>query len=459
MAGQDLNNKVAVSVQGVSKIFTGSFKRTSSFKSFVTDSFKGVMGKKQPGENGLIALDNVDFEVKQGENFGIIGDNGAGKSTLLRILSSITEPTSGTIHNNGQVAAILDFGTGFHPELTGRENLYMNGQLLGMKRPDIEERFEEIHAFSEIHDLIDIPVKFYSNGIYLRLAISIILHLDAEILILDEIMHVGDASFRIKSYEKIKELAGTNKTLLLASHDLGTVSQLCHRVMLLEKGKVVKIGLPGEITNSYIENIFMQKQEEELNAALAEQEPEEAEEETKESAEELAEKEIKQFVLKRGVKYEEGLSAEKALFDNDKVTIWQVKLDNKTNPGSKELKMAEELQLSISYTVKAPSDYGMSIMVKNHFDFPVFLTSTRLLGDADDHFTNLGHRNLKFTFPAPFLNKGIFLIHIFIVDGQSEVVKELDRILTFKISESEKFIDKMKFRSFPGPLVLKFEVE
>jgi lipopolysaccharide transport system ATP-binding protein len=188
------------------------------------------------------ALDNVSFEVKQGEVLGIIGRNGAGKSTLLKILSQVTTPTSGQIKIKGRIASLLEVGTGFNPEMTGRENVFLNGAILGMTKAEIRKKFDEIVAFSEIEEFIDTPVKRYSSGMYVRLAFAVAAHLEPEILICDEVLAVGDAEFQKKCMGKMKDVAGHGRTILFVSHNIASVRALCNKGILLKNGKLEAVG-------------------------------------------------------------------------------------------------------------------------------------------------------------------------------------------------------------------------
>ncbi len=197
------------------------------------------------------ALKDVSFEVGKGEVIGIIGRNGAGKSTLLKILSRITEPTEGYADICGRIGSLLEVGTGFHPELAGRENIYLNGAILGMRRAEIEHKFDEIVAFAEVEKFIDTPVKHYSSGMYLRLAFAVAAHLDPEILLVDEVLAVGDAAFQRKCLGKMSAVAQQGRTVLLVSHDMTAIAHLASRVLLLEKGQVARIGPPEEVIAYY----------------------------------------------------------------------------------------------------------------------------------------------------------------------------------------------------------------
>ncbi len=199
----------------------------------------------------LWALQDVSLEVQQGEVLGIIGRNGAGKSTLLKILSRVTAPTSGRIRVKGRVASLLEVGTGFHPELTGRENVYLNGAILGMTRAEVARKFDEIVAFSEIEQFIDTPVKRYSSGMYVRLAFAVAAHLDPEILVVDEVLAVGDMAFQKKCLGKMGDVAGAGRTVLFVSHNMTAIKTLCHRAILLRGGQLVADAEAERVVGEY----------------------------------------------------------------------------------------------------------------------------------------------------------------------------------------------------------------
>lgn len=204
------------------------------------DPTKKIGSKNYNKGETFKALDNISFEVKKGERVGIIGHNGAGKSTLLKLISRVTGPTNGKIYLNGRVASMLEVGTGFHPELTGRENVYMNGAILGMTKKEIDAKMEDIIEFSEVRQFIDTPVKRYSSGMYVKLAFSVAAHLDSEIVIMDEVLAVGDIAFQNKCLSKMKKISEENeKTVLYVSHNMLTIRKLCNRVIVLKQGKIV----------------------------------------------------------------------------------------------------------------------------------------------------------------------------------------------------------------------------
>src|SRR5512143_2989275 len=209
-------------------------------------------GRDAQGDNYIWALDDVSFDVEEGKVLGIVGRNGAGKSTLLKVLSRVTEPTKGTVMVRGRVGSLLEVGTGFHPELTGRENIYMNGAVLGMRRAEIERKFDEIVAFSEVEQFIDTPVKRYSSGMYLRLAFAVAAHLEPEILVVDEVLAVGDAEFQRKCLGKMNDVAQAGRTVLFVSHNMSAILRLTHESIVLEKGRLVLRAPTQEAVDFYL---------------------------------------------------------------------------------------------------------------------------------------------------------------------------------------------------------------
>jgi lipopolysaccharide transport system ATP-binding protein len=222
-------------------------ERYTTLRDSISNGAKGLLkpfqrGKSQgadPSSEEFWALKDVSFEIKQGDRVGIIGRNGAGKSTLLKILSRITEPTNGSIRIKGRVASLLEVGTGFHPELTGRENVYLNGAILGMGKIEIQRKFDEIVAFAEVAKFLDTPVKRYSSGMYVRLAFAVAAHLEPEILIVDEVLAVGDAQFQKKCLGKMEDVGKEGRTVLFVSHNMSAIQSLCDRCIVLQSGKLI----------------------------------------------------------------------------------------------------------------------------------------------------------------------------------------------------------------------------
>jgi lipopolysaccharide transport system ATP-binding protein len=256
-----------ITVENLSKRYIIGHKRQerySALRDVMADAVKRGFRKLLPHSSGgnadstreeFWALKDVSFEINQGDRVGIIGRNGAGKSTLLKVLSRITEPTSGRIKLNGRVASLLEVGTGFHPELTGRENIFLNGAILGMRKEEIKIKFDEIVAFAEVERFLDTPVKHYSSGMYVRLAFAVAAHLEPEILVVDEVLAVGDAKFQEKCLNKMGEIANQGLTVLFVSHNMSAIINLCNKGIMLESGKVKYSGNANNAVAEYREMI------------------------------------------------------------------------------------------------------------------------------------------------------------------------------------------------------------
>lgn len=238
-----------IKVENLSKLYYLGEGQPYSLRELISGFFQR---KETSQAQELWALRDVSFQVTEGETLGIIGHNGAGKSTLLKILARITKPSSGTAEIRGRVGCLLEVGTGFHNELSGRENIYLNGAILGMKRIEIEKKFDEIVAFSEIEKFLDTPVKHYSSGMYMRLAFSVAAHLDPEVLIVDEVLAVGDIGFQKKCLNKMREVGASGRTVLFVSHDMQSVARLCNRAIWLKNGGITKDGPASEVIGEYL---------------------------------------------------------------------------------------------------------------------------------------------------------------------------------------------------------------
>ncbi|HEX8180564.1 MAG TPA: ABC transporter ATP-binding protein [Pyrinomonadaceae bacterium] len=246
-----------VTIENVSKRYRigGLHPGYFTFREMLEGIVRAPFRRRQNGHAArrtLWALKDINLEVRQGELVGIIGHNGAGKSTLLKILSRITKPTTGRVALYGRVGSLLEVGTGFHPELTGRENIYLSGAILGMRRVEIDRKFDEIVAFSEVKRFIETPVKWYSSGMYVRLAFSVAAHLEPEVLIMDEVLAVGDAAFQQKCLDKMHEIRQQGRTIFFVSHNMPAVTRLCKRVLLMQQGEIVNEGDARSVVNAYL---------------------------------------------------------------------------------------------------------------------------------------------------------------------------------------------------------------
>jgi homopolymeric O-antigen transport system ATP-binding protein len=256
---------IALSIQNLSKSFriahrpgdlTGYRTLHDELVTLPRRLINRLRSNGRPISETFWALNDVSFDVKRGEALGIIGSNGAGKSTLLKILNRITEPTRGAVDIYGRVGALLEVGTGFHPELTGRENIFLNGAILGMSRAEIRRKFDEIVAFAEVERFLDTPVKRYSSGMGVRLAFSVAAHLEPEILLVDEVLAVGDAEFQQRCLGRMEDFSGTGRTVIFVSHNMQAINQLCDRALWLQEGQVLEEGEPSEVVTHYLHSAY-----------------------------------------------------------------------------------------------------------------------------------------------------------------------------------------------------------
>jgi ABC-type polysaccharide/polyol phosphate transport system ATPase subunit len=268
---------VAISLNNISKAYQLGVFNTGSISSDIARWWALKRGKEDPylkigeendrsskGQSDIVwSLKDLTFDIQKGESVGIIGRNGAGKSTLLKVLSQITHPTSGQMRLKGKVASLLEVGTGFHPELTGRENVFLNGAILGMRKEEIKRKFDEIVAFSGVERYIDTPVKRYSSGMYVRLAFAVAAHLESDILIVDEVLAVGDAEFQKKCLGKMNDLGNSSgRTILFVSHNMSSIKALCEKSIFLEKGKIQSIGKTVDVISQYLSAYVPEKSDE-----------------------------------------------------------------------------------------------------------------------------------------------------------------------------------------------------
>lgn len=250
---------IAIGVDNVARIYQ-KYSARHRFQTFKSAIVKGDIFKALKPDELVTALDGVSFKVEEGQTFGIIGENGSGKSTLLKVIAGIAKPTRGRVSVRGKVSALIELGAGFHPEITGRENIYINGIMLGLSRKEIVQKFDEIVRFAELEGFIDAPVKTYSSGMYMRLGFSIAINVNPDILLIDEVLAVGDASFVPKCLDKIDDFRRRQKTILFVSHDLSTVEKICDRAIWLKEGRIEKMGEPKRVVDSYLQDV-LDKQE------------------------------------------------------------------------------------------------------------------------------------------------------------------------------------------------------
>src|SRR5256885_11706054 len=241
----------AIELINVTKVYR-RYARKKQFATLKSALLKGSLIQDLQPEEKFPALQGVSFNVPAGKTYGIIGRNGSGKSTALKLVAGITKPTSGTVNVNGRVSALIELGAGFHPEISGRENVFINGIMLGLTKQDIESRFDEIVDFAELREFIDAPVKTYSSGMYMRLGFAVAIHVDPDVLLVDEVLAVGDEGFTHKCLDKFAEFRRRNKTILLVTHSLGLVERFCDEAVWIDEGHVMGHGDPKRMVDAYL---------------------------------------------------------------------------------------------------------------------------------------------------------------------------------------------------------------
>jgi len=289
----------AIEVNDVTRIYQ-KYSARHRFKTFKSAIVKGDFFKSLRPDELVKALDGVNFKVEKGKTFGVIGENGSGKSTLLKVITGITKPTSGSVVVNGKVSALIELGAGFHPEISGRENVYINGIMLGLSKKEINAKFDEIVKFAELEEFIDAPVKTYSSGMHMRLGFSIAINVNPEILLIDEVLAVGDASFVPKCLDRIDDFRRRQKTILFVSHDLSTVEKICERVVWPKEGRIQTMGESKRVVDAYLQDVTDKHEEEfEKRKQVVEEESDwEEEEERRENRWGKREIEIKKVRIK-----------------------------------------------------------------------------------------------------------------------------------------------------------------
>jgi len=402
-----MEKETVISVKGLSKKYRIGLKEemhdslASSITSFLKSPFKsfkklkGLSSLEDNNEDVFYALNNIDFEVKKGDVLGIIGMNGAGKSTLLKVLSRITEPSAGEINIKGRVASLLEVGTGFHPDLTGRENIYLNGTILGMTRKEIDSKMEEIIEFSGVAKFIDTPVKRYSSGMRVRLAFSVAAHLDPEILIIDEVLAVGDYEFQNKCIGKMQDVASGGKTILFVSHNMAAVNQLCTRAILLKKGQKIADGTVSEIITAYKANNTSSESE-------------------------------------------KGLAVLKT---NEELTfqLSQIALKNTNGEITDHFEHEENIKVEIDFKIlKKQPNYYLNFTLTNVEEVCVFVTTDEELSDT--YFAGQlepGDYQYHFNLPKALLKPGKYSINLYFCNQFYPVIQTCDNILSFEIIDSQ----------------------
>ena len=417
---------VALKVNNVTKVY--GLQR--SYRRSLMEEVRLKAGKifHHPGTANATfrALDDVSFEMEQGETMCIIGRNGAGKSTLLRIISGITTPTSGSVEVSGSVASILEIGTGFHADLSGRENIYFSGSLLGMGKREIKANTDAIIDFSGISEFIDTPVKYYSDGMYMRLAFSVAAHMTADILLFDEVLATGDAVFRLKCFEKIKELTSNGKTVIIVTHNFFEVMDICSVCLLLENGKLKRTGEPAEVVSEYLDksySLFRSKQ--------------------------------------HGIGSENLLPAETGINNhrwsipgtgNEVVKLHSVSVSTPFKNSGNEILTSDIIEVCIEFESLIPSIRVFpSYLLKDHTLHPVFLASP-LLDKPSLSAENPGRYRAVSRIPAAMLNPGQFSVEIIFVDDFKNSLFSVNNVVSFNVHLPDSERSEVWKNNIPGAI-------
>ncbi|KKL65827.1 hypothetical protein LCGC14_2151080 [marine sediment metagenome] len=335
------------------------------------------------------ALKDVSFKVKRGETLGIIGENGSGKSTLLKCITGILPPTKGQVKVKGRISPLLELGAGFHPELSGKENIYINGAILGLTKKQIDEKFDEIVAFSELEKFIDNQVKFYSTGMYVRLGFAIAVFSEPDILIIDEILSVGDERFKKKSFDKMKQLQAQGKTIILVTHDMGTASKFCDRLIRLEKGRMKRAGKPKKIITDYVDSVI--------------------------ETEDFTEKGSKEIILTN------------------------VKLLSGNGQEIRKLRPGDQLTISIDYEAKQEvNDPVFAISILDNIGNNIFGTNTKLQNVATSIVTGKGNVSFKLNNLPMLTSKFYVTVAVHSDDGHN--YHWIDRYTSFEVESKNNYL-------------------
>lgn len=404
----------------------------------------GVSGKAIP------ALTDVSFNVNVGDSLGIIGENGSGKSTLLKILSGVIQPSNGEVLLQGKVVSVLDIGSGFHPDLTGKENVILTGRILGMGEGDIVQRLPQIISFSGIEDFMDTPVKYYSSGMYLRLAFSLVIHMEADIFVFDEVMSVGDNEFQLKSIEQIKNLHKQGKTIVFASHSLDIISRVCNKSIMLNKGSVIAYGKTADVILEYMSG-SVQKYVDALSVSESLSE-DSTEEQGVAHASGNGHKTLRRNSIVWGDTNAPG---------DSNLVIKAVRLFNQEN--STQLKSEDVINIEVSYEKKSTTPTMLCFMFTYNLTTPVFIANPFLNTKSSYSLEKSpGSYRLQCSLPPFLLNNGVFSLDIFALTENDEELFNLRNVLVFTVHYHESYMHRLNYDGgFPGGLmpVLDWKIE
>lgn len=412
------DNELAIKIRGLKKTFRVYFDKSNSLKERI------IFWERNRHENRVV-LENIDLDIKKGESVGLIGHNGCGKSTLLKLMTKILFPDEGTIKVNGRVSSLLELGAGFHPDLSGRENIYNNASIFGLSKKEIDARLDEIVEFSELGTFIDNPVRTYSSGMYMRLAFSVAINVNADILLIDEILAVGDANFQAKCFNKLKEIRNNGTTIVIVSHSLEQIEQFCDKSVWIHDGKVVAEGKPDIIHMQYLE--FMGEIRKRNEALLSGMTP---------------------------VQRAEVANSENNLrWGSGEVKISEVKVFNKKGENQKIFETGEDIRFVIDYKVRDKiEDAVLGVGIYKDDGLNIFGTNTRI--EKYKNFDISKDGSYEITLKNAKLLSGKYVVGFSIEQGDGlpidywktaceiEIVNNTRRVGTFDLEQEWKFSDE-----------------
>ena len=454
---KNTSSKPVLIVENVSKSY--------SYDPILSDASK--LGGKKNGDR-IKALENISFTLCKGEILGVIGNNGSGKSTLLKLVSGISNPTSGKITTYGRVASILEIGTGFHPDLSGKDNVFLSGAILGMSNKNLKSVYNDIVKFSGLEDFINLPVKKYSSGMYMRLAFSVVAHVNADIVLLDEVFSVGDASFIRKSEKKIRELLASNRTIIIASHDLNSISKIASSLMVLKNGKQQYFGGLEEGLNAYIESTIFQIEplnsgnqkssvEDSIKESISDSENKDAPSVGHQTEPKVRMEEDRAFRISDAMSNIRYASSKKMNLDlaSNTFVINSVSI---LNANAENVSNEQGIDLRFVISVISDNDYQFALVLLHNLQSAVFTSTPDPQNEASQLLKTTGNHKVMFSLPPELLNSGVYTIGLFVIDPEGNEVDKAEDVFYFKVVFSESFRTRMNFRGhFPGPLVSQFK--
>jgi ABC-type polysaccharide/polyol phosphate transport system ATPase subunit len=415
----NMDNQTAILINNVTKVFKIYMDKALTLK-------EKVLKLRSNEYHSFFALNNVSLEIKRGETIGLIGHNGSGKSTLLKLITKILYPDTGEISVNGRISSLIELGAGFHPDFTGRENIYINASIFGMSKKEVDKKLDEIIRFSELGEFIENPVRTYSSGMYMRLAFSVAINVNPEILLIDEILSVGDVNFQKKCYDKIKGFRSRGATIVIVAHDLGTIEKICDRVVWLDKGEIVAQGEADRIVDLYTQHMnkqFVQQRQQEHTIEKANDAPITTENSV-----------VKELPLELPLQ-----TSDDNRWGSREVEIIEARLINSSGLSTNILSAGESFDIEIDYRVNNPqSEYIFGIGIYSSEKALIYGNNTQIGKIKLHNINNSG--TVKFKVKQCNLLTGSYKLNVAIVDGDHRALDFIKYYMDFTVISSDKAV-------------------